>query len=62
MLAVPNDRGKAIVEEDSRVQQNADATGLSDAEVAKFVRERDEALQSGNVHAAKRRKVHILAN
>ena len=61
--AVPpatSDRGKGIVDEDSTVQRSPEATALTDAEVAKLVRERDEALQSANVHAAKCRKAHIL--
>ena len=41
-------------------QRSPEATALTDAEVAKLVRERDEALQSASVHAAKHRKAHIL--
>ena len=54
------DKGKAHVDEGSAIQQNLKATVLTDAEVAKLVRERDEAIQTATVHAAKRRKAHIL--
>ena len=54
-----NDRGKAILE-DRTIQVTAEAMGISDADVAKLIRERDEAIQSATVHAAKRQKAHIL--
>ena len=38
------DKGKAHMDEGSTLQQNQDATTLTDAEVAKLVQERDEAL------------------
>ena len=54
-----NDRGKAVLE-DGHEHVATRETGISDADVAKLIRERDEAIEKANVHAAKRRKAHIL--